>query len=112
MKKLKQSELDLHNNLIRVWYTGAFPSDDVWKYIDMTITFDMLLYAMQHWVDAYRTIWWDYHMFIDTVVRERIFQRMSELYDIPYDEIYNLWLSSDEEDEAQLAEKDLNDELY
>jgi hypothetical protein len=51
-------------------------------------------------------------MFIDTVVRERIFQRMSELYDIPYDEIYNLRLSSDEEDEAQLAEKDLNDKLY
>lgn len=75
---------------IRDWYTTAesYKDDELGKELDDEITFSKLMQGMRKGRDVYDLIGVG-----DSVIRERIFSALSELYAKgDYGEIYNLWL--------------------
>jgi len=67
------------------WYVKAYPTDDLGPEIDGN--FAGALKTMAKGGDIY-----DYMGVGDSLVRERLFTRLSEMLDLDYDHIYNLWL--------------------
>lgn len=75
---------------IRDWYTTAesYKDDELGKELDDEITFSKLMQGMRKGRDVYDLIGVG-----DSIIRERIFSALSELYAKgDYGEIYNLWL--------------------
>ena len=70
------------------FYTANFPSDDCGRDLDRTKTFLDLYRALKAHEDVYATIG-----IADSVVRERLFERLAKILDADYSEIYDLWLS-------------------
>jgi len=70
---------------IKNYYLSAFPSDDLGEEINANATFDGLLENM---TEPYSYIGVD-----DSIVRERLFDKLANLKGVPYSDIYNLWLS-------------------
>jgi hypothetical protein len=72
---------------LRDWYTTNFPSDELGIEIDDTATFDGLFETLDRRRDVY-----DYIGVYDSVVRERLFEKLAELAEMPYSYIYDQWL--------------------
>lgn len=70
-------------NNIRKWYTTAFGSDDLGQEINPNATFIGLIANIG---DTY-----EYIGVADSLVRERLFERIAELMECSYDEVYDLW---------------------
>lgn len=75
---------------VKEWYISNYPDDEVGQEIDNVLTFEELYHAMKMSDDFYETIGDG----IDSVVRERIFTEMSYVFNVSYDDIYNLWLKA------------------
>lgn len=73
---------------VREWYTEKYPTDEFGKEINGTLTWLGLLDSMRDAKDVYETLGAD-----DSIVRERCFIKLASLMNVPYDVIYNLWLS-------------------
>lgn len=73
---------------IREYYMRTYPSDPCGKLLDPDITFRDLLESMMQGYDVYETL----GDCSDSLVRERVFERMSEVFGITYESIYELWL--------------------
>jgi hypothetical protein len=71
---------------LRDWYTTNFPSDELGIEIDDTATFDGLFETLDRRRDVY-----DYIGVYDSVVRERLFEKLAELAEMPYSYIYDQW---------------------
>lgn len=70
---------------IKEWYTAAYPTDNLGA--DITGTFG---HAMQC------ILFGDFYAYVsvkDSLVRERIFRKLSEMLGVDYKEIYNLWIN-------------------
>lgn len=105
MKKTQQlldeskDEVDLSLNL-KEWYKEAYPDDKIYEEIIDTVTFQDVQDALDKGDNVY-----DVMGAQDSIVRERVFEKLSELRNVDYDVIYNAWLNdgervSDEEMEA------------
>ena len=70
------------------WYAEKYPTDELGKKINGTLTWLELLNSMRDKKDFYETIGVG-----DSIVRERCFKKLSSLMFVPYDVIYSLWLS-------------------
>ena len=73
---------------VRNWYIKNYPTDDMGRGINPKLTFIEVLGALERGEDIYSVIW-----VYDSVIRERIFERVSELMGVPYDTIYDKWLA-------------------
>lgn len=73
---------------IKKFYCEAFPTDELGSELNPTATFDNL------WVVIRGGLFYEYIGVFDSVVRERIFEKLSELTGHPYDYIYQEWLNS------------------
>ncbi|MER2008816.1 MAG: hypothetical protein ABS939_15300 [Psychrobacillus sp.] len=73
----------MENNVKR-WYTDIYPTDELGKEIDDNLTFVKLASDVNN-VYQLLGVW-------DSVVRERVFTRLSELMNEDYDYVYQLWL--------------------
>jgi hypothetical protein len=71
-------------NNIKLYYTNQFPSDELGIEINPQATFLGLIGNIK---DVY-----EYIGVADSIVRERLFERIAEIMECSYDEIYNLWL--------------------
>lgn len=72
---------------IKAWYLEVYPSDECGHDISESVTFDDLYEAMEKDKCVYETMGGG-----DSVIRERVFQRLSDLKKVDYDVIYRLWL--------------------
>lgn len=72
---------------IRPWYMAKFPSDELGAKINPTLTFSHVWSSMKKGVDYYTMLPGD------SVVRERVFDGISDAYKIPYDTVYETWLN-------------------
>jgi hypothetical protein len=72
---------------LRDWYTTNFQSDELGIEIDATATFDGLFETLDRRRDVY-----EYIGVHDSVVRERLFEKLAELAEMPYSYIYDQWL--------------------
>ena len=71
---------------IKNYYLKAFPSDDLGEEINANATFNGLL---ENITKPYSYIGVD-----DSIVRERVFDKLATLKGVPYSDIYNAWLAN------------------
>ena len=71
---------------IKKWYVKAYPTDDLGP--ALAGNFAGALETMAKGGDIY-----DYMAVGDSLTRERLFTRLSEMLGLDYDHIYELWLS-------------------
>ena len=71
---------------IRNYYVNEFPSDELGLEINPKASFESLLFAIKS------DLVYEYIGVSDSVVRERLFEKLSELKGCTYDEIYNEWI--------------------
>ena len=71
---------------IRQYYLETYPTDDLGFEINETPTFAGLLNQLIVGGDVYR-----YIGVADSVIRERLFERLAEELEVSYDYVYNLW---------------------
>lgn len=76
---------------VKKWYTKTYPTDDLGQEIRESINFWSLWSLMSQGYDVYSILGVG-----DSVVRERVFEKLSEILKIDYDVIYQKWLNSDE----------------
>lgn len=72
---------------IREFYLEAYPSDDMGNDINPNATFAGLLNQLIVSGDVYA-----YLYVYDSIVRERLFEKLAEELEVSYEYVYNLWL--------------------
>ena len=78
------------NLFIKDWYLTEYPTDTAGEDLNPQVSFGDLFDGMNKLVDAYE-IMGD----VDSLIRERVFEKLAKLTGSSYDDIYNLWLKSD-----------------
>jgi hypothetical protein len=73
---------------IREFYVAKYPSDDMGDGINPTATFAGLLNQLIVGGDVY-----EYLYVYDSIIRERLFEKLSEILNCEYMVVYNQWLS-------------------
>jgi hypothetical protein len=73
---------------IRNYYVNEFPSDDLGLEIDPKAKFESL------WLAIRGDMVYEYIGVSDSVIRERLFEKFSELTGHTYDYIYQEWLNA------------------
>jgi hypothetical protein len=77
---------NIHSSVLW-WYVFNYPGDEMGWDILPHVTFQMVWDALQSGVCVYATMGAG-----DSVVRERVFARLSEILDVEYEHVYNTWL--------------------
>lgn len=75
---------------VKEWYRGEYPTDDLVEEIKDEVTFEDVFNALDTYKDIYEVI----GNGIDSIVRERIFNKLATLMEVDYDYIYDQWLKS------------------
>jgi hypothetical protein len=73
---------------IREFYVKNYPSDDMGDGINPTATFAGLLNQLIVGGDVY-----EYLYVYDSIIRERLFERLAEELEVGYEYVYQLWLT-------------------
>lgn len=81
------SEPDITSE-VRMWHVEAYPTDELGSTIRGGITFSDVVSSLNHNADIYDTL-----AVHDSVVRERVFGKLSQIMNVDYDIIYNKWLN-------------------
>lgn len=76
-----------HNTKLKNFYLGKYPDDEVGNDIFDDVTFEDLFLALDNYQDVYK-----YIGAFDSIVRERLFEELSNISGHTYEEIYNKWL--------------------
>ena len=74
---------------IRECYISNYRSDDMGDGINPTATFAGLLNQLIVGGDVYA-----YLYVYDSIIRERLFERLAEELNVKYEYVYNLWLNN------------------
>lgn len=75
---------------IKEFYTSIYPTDELGNEIDANATFNGLFKTLDTYKDVY-----NYIGVADSIIRERIFEKLAEIMAVDYDEIYQQWLMAD-----------------
>lgn len=75
------------NELLKEFYMRTYPTDDLGQELDDRATFQDLFNAL----DTYKCV---YNLFGvgDSIIRERLFERLAFLLGTDYDYVYEQWL--------------------
>lgn len=84
---MEENKLKLN---VKEWYRGEYSTDDLVEEIKDTVTFADIFEALDNYEDIYEVI----GNGIDSIVRERIFNKLATLMEVDYDYIYDQWLKS------------------
>jgi hypothetical protein len=71
---------------IKEYYTNQFPTDDLGFKLNDEATFEGLFKTLDTYGEMY-----DYIGVVDSLIRERLFDRLAEIMSVPYHEVYNQW---------------------
>jgi hypothetical protein len=74
---------------IREYYVNKYPTDELGVELNETPTFAGLLNQLIVGGDVYRYIGVG-----DSIIRERLFERLAEELNVKYEYVYNLWLNN------------------
>ena len=74
---------------IKDWYIKEYPTDELGVEINNKITFNDLFIVLDTYKDVYEAlgVW-------DSIVRERVFDKLSKIMNVDYDYIFSQWLKS------------------
>lgn len=76
------------NETIKQYYTKTYKTDSLGKSINDKITFDDLYECLRKHEDVY-----DLLGVGDSIIRERVFGRLSQIKNVDYNTIYSMWLA-------------------
>ena len=74
---------------IREYYLETYPTDDLGLDLNLTPTFAGVLNQLIVGGDVYRYIGVG-----DSIIRERLFERLAQELEVSYDYVYNLWINN------------------
>ena len=72
---------------IREYYLEAYPTDELGVEINSEATFGELYWVIQTFGDVY-----EYIGVGDSLVRERVFEKLADTLGVEYDEVYSKWI--------------------
>ena len=75
---------------VGIWYRNKYPMDEVGAYIRPDLTFGDLWDCLKEGTEIYSVMGVG-----DSLVRERLFIKMAEIFNVSYDYIYGMWLAGD-----------------
>ena len=81
--------INFYNMNSRQFYLENYPTDELGMELNETPTFAGLLNQLIVGGDVYRYIGVG-----DSIVRERLFERLAEELEVSYDYVYNLWMNA------------------
>ena len=87
MKTQEEMYNESLNTFIKEWYLKTYPTDELGEELNGRATFYDLFEALDNYQDVYNLFGIG-----DTIIRERIFEKLAEIMECPYEEIYNQWL--------------------
>lgn len=73
---------------VKRWYAEAYPTDDMVDEINGEATLTGLMGA----IDAKECVY-EYIGACDSLIRERCFEKLAEIYGLEYSDVYNKWMS-------------------
>ena len=73
---------------VKEWYHANYPDDDIWKDINPNSTFSSVLLALVNHTNIYNVICGD------SIVREKVFEKLADLLGFDYGTIYSMWENS------------------
>ena len=76
------------NTYVKDWYTKKYPADKLGKNLKDNINFYDLFDALDNYQDIY-----EFAGIEDSIIRERLFEKLSEIMGCDYDEIFHQWIS-------------------
>ena len=91
------ADVDIHQK-IRDWYVAEFPSDELGPEIK-DISFRNLVDSMNCGEDVYKTLGVN-----DSIVRERVFDRIARSLQVEYEVLFNKWLYGNRAPDIELPE--------
>lgn len=77
----------MENMNIKNWYVRKFPKDELGHELNNKITFKGLFKALDNYKDVYEFLGVG-----DSIIRERVFEKLAEIMNVEYDYIYKRWL--------------------
>jgi len=80
------------NENIKKWYLTEYPTDEAGEDINDDVTFADVVSALDKHKDVYDVLG-DY---ADSIIRERVFEKLAEILNCDYDVIYNQWLLTED----------------
>lgn len=92
-----ETKADLKSN-VKEWYSKMFKDDPLKENIKEDLTFQDVVNALNENKDIYSTIGIG-----DSIIRERIFKRLTELTKLNYDVFYYKWLGEPDEEILSLV---------
>jgi hypothetical protein len=75
---------------VKEWYVSTYPEDEVGATLNEETTFNDVFVALDTHEDVYEVIGGD----CDSIVRERVFEKLATIMNVEYDYIYNQWLDA------------------
>jgi len=78
------------NMVVGTWYRNKFPLDECGAFIRPDITFGDLWECLKDGTDFYK-----FSGANDSLVRERLFTKLAEIFNVSYDYIYGMWIAGD-----------------
>ena len=81
------------NTDIKSWYKNDYPDDELGEAINEKITFYDLFETLDRCKSVYKLLGDD----IDSIVRERIFEKLANIMDVEYEYIYDQWMLCEED---------------
>ena len=76
---------------IKDWYTKTYPTDDLGEELDSDATFEDVWTALHNGTDVYSVFGVG-----DSVIRERLFEELCNIYGVDYSYVYKKWLESND----------------
>jgi hypothetical protein len=89
---------------ILVYYVNHYPEDELALEIKAKATFNGLYEVLSNKGDAY-----EYIGVADSIVRERVFEKLAKIKGVKYDVIYDMWMDSDYAKGGYVAVSEKND---
>lgn len=74
---------------IKDWYIKEYPTDELGIEINNEITFEDVLNVLDTDKDIYEALGVG-----DSIIRERVFDKLADIIKVDYDYIFNKWLRS------------------
>lgn len=72
---------------IKNYYLATFPTDELGLEINEDATFQGLFETLDRYRDVY-----EYIGVLDSLVRERVFEKLASVMDVDYDYVYDQWM--------------------
>lgn len=82
--------MENEKSLVKEWYIKEYSTDDLGREINEEITFYDIFYALDRYKDIYEILGVE-----DSVIRERVFQKLADIMKVEYNYIYEQWLLCD-----------------